>query len=114
MIGRILSHYEVLEEISRGGMGVVYRAQDLKLDRHVALKVLPPELVAASGRKQRFIQEAKTAAALSHPHIGVIHEIDESDGVTFIAMELIEGDSLQDVLKKACPVLTKRASSTGI
>jgi len=100
MIGRVLSHYEVLEEISRGGMGVVYRAQDLKLDRHVALKVLSPELVSTSGRKQRFIQEAKTAAALSHPHIGVIHEIDESDGVTFIAMELIEGDKLQDVLKK--------------
>ncbi len=100
MIGRILSHYKVLEELSRGGMGIVYRAVDVKLDREVALKVLPPELVADSERKRRFIQEAKAAAKLEHPHIGVVHEIDEAEGVTFIAMELIRGEQLKEVLHR--------------
>ena len=76
MIGRILSHYKVLEEISRGGMGIVYKALDLKLNREVALKVLPPELVDDPDRKRRFVQEAQAAAALKHPNIAVIHEID--------------------------------------
>jgi Tol biopolymer transport system component/serine/threonine protein kinase len=98
MIGRTLSHYRVLEELSRGGMGIVYRALDLKLDREVALKVLPPELVADPERKRRFVQEAKAAAKLNHPHIGTVYEIDEAEGVTFIAMELIEGEKLRDVL----------------
>ena len=87
MIGRTLSHYKILSEISRGGMGIVYRALDLKLDREVALKVLPPELVADPERKRRFVQEAKAAAKLEHPHIAVVYEIDEADGTTFIAME---------------------------
>ena len=86
MIGRILSHYKVLDEISRGGMGIVYRAHDVKLKRDVALKVLPPELLTNPERKRRFVQEAQAAAALEHPHIAVVYEIDESDGVTFIAM----------------------------
>ncbi len=107
MIGRVLSHYKLLEEISRGGMGIVYRALDLKLDREVALKVLPPELVADSERKRRFIQEARAAAKLEHPHIGVVHEIDEADGVTFIAMELIRGEKLKDVLQRGCPPLAR-------
>ncbi len=100
MIGRILSHYKVLEELSRGGMGIVYRALDVKLDREVALKVLPPEIVADPERKRRFIQEAKAAAKLEHPHIGVVHEIDEAEGVTFIAMELIRGEQLKDMLQR--------------
>ena len=100
MIGRTLSHYKILSEISRGGMGIVYRALDLKLDREVALKVLPPELVADPERKRRFVQEAKAAAKLEHPHIGVVHEIDEAEGVTFIAMELIRGEQLKDVLQR--------------
>jgi serine/threonine protein kinase/TolB-like protein len=98
MVGHTLSHYKVLEEISRGGMGIVYRALDLKLDREVALKVLLPELVAAPERKRRFVQEAKAAAKLNHPHIGIVFEIDETDGVTFIAMELIEGEKLKDII----------------
>ena len=81
MIGRTLSHYEIREELSRGGMGVVYRAVDTKLDRDVALKVLPPELVADEGRLRRFVQEAKAAASIHHPHVATIHEIDEADGV---------------------------------
>ncbi len=75
MIGRTLSHYRVLEELSRGGMGIVYRALDVKLDREVALKVLPPELVADPERKRRFIQEAKAAAKLEHPRIVMVEKL---------------------------------------
>ncbi len=100
VIGTTLSHYKILAELSRGGMGIVYRAMDTKLDREVAIKVLPPELVSDAERRRRFVQEAKAAASLHHPHIAVIHEIDEADGVTFIAMELIEGDKLGDVLAR--------------
>ena len=100
MIGRTLSHYEVLEEIGRGGMGVVYSGVDVKLDREVAIKVLPQGLVSDSERKRRFIQEAKAAAKLEHPHIGVVHEIDEVDGITFIVMELIRGEKLKDSMSK--------------
>lgn len=80
MIGQTLSHYKILEEISRGGMGIVYRALDIKLNRDVALKVLPPELVSDRERKERFVREAQAAAALKHPNIAVVHEIDEIDG----------------------------------
>jgi tetratricopeptide (TPR) repeat protein/TolB-like protein len=97
LIGRTLGRYEIVAEISRGGMGVVYRARDVRLNREVALKVLPPELVADPDRRQRFVQEARAASALEHPHIAVIHEIDEVDGVSFIAMELVRGDKLSDL-----------------
>lgn len=100
MLGRTLSHYEIIDEIDRGGMGVIYRARDLRLDREVAIKVLPPELVSDPERKRRFIQEAKAAAKLEHPHIAVVHEIDEVDGVTFIAMELIRGERLRDAMER--------------
>lgn len=100
MIGKQPSHYRILSEISRGGMGIVYRALDLKLDREVALKVLPPELVTDPDRKRRFVQEAKAAAKLEHPHIAVVYEIDEADGTTFIVMELISGEQLRDALAK--------------
>ena len=88
MIGKTLSHYEILEKIGQGGMGEVYRAKDTNLGREVAIKVLPPELVSDTERRRRFVQEAKAAAALHHPHIAVIHEIDEADGVTFIARSM--------------------------
>src|SRR5436309_15498421 len=94
LVGRTLSRYEILDEISRGGMGVVYRARDVRLNRDVALKVLPPELVADPARRARFVQEAQAASALEHPHIAVIHEIDEADGISYIAMELVRGDRL--------------------
>lgn len=96
MIGRIISHYKILEKLGEGGMGVVYGAQDTKLDRTVALKFLPPESMLDADARARFIHEAKAAAALSHPNICTIHEIDESEGQTYIAMECVEGKSLKD------------------
>jgi Tol biopolymer transport system component/predicted Ser/Thr protein kinase len=100
MTPRTLSHYEIREELSRGGMGIVYRALDVKLEREVALKILLPDLVKNEVRKRRFIQEAKAAAALKHPNIAVIYEIDDAEDETFIAMELIEGWKLSDLLAK--------------
>jgi serine/threonine protein kinase len=79
VVGRTLSHYKVLEELSRGGMGIVYRAFDLKLDREVALEVLPPELVADPECKRRLVREAKAAAKLNHSHIGMVFEIDDAE-----------------------------------
>jgi dienelactone hydrolase/predicted Ser/Thr protein kinase len=92
--------YRILEEIGRGGMGVVYKAEDLKLKRTVALKFLPPEWIADGAARERFIQEARAAAALSHPNICTIHEVNDSEDKPFIVMEYIEGDSLRDKIKK--------------
>ena len=95
MTGQTLSHYRVLEKLGAGGMGVVYKAQDLKLDRLVALKFLPPHLSADPQQKQQFIQEAKAACALDHTNIGVVHDIDETgDGQLFIVMAYYEGETL--------------------
>jgi serine/threonine protein kinase len=91
MIGQTLKHYKVEELLGMGGMGVVYRARDTKLQRPVALKLLKPELVADPARKSRFIVEARSAAAVAHPAIASIYDIDEADGSMFIAMEYIEG-----------------------
>ena len=96
MIGKTISHYKVLEKIGEGGMGVVYKAEDTKLKRTVALKFLPKELTRDKEAKQRFIQEAQAAAALNHPNICIVHEIDEADECTFIAMEYIKGHSLKE------------------
>ncbi len=95
----IAGKYQILEELGKGGMGIVYKAKDTRLDRIVALKFLPQELTRDEEAKKRFIQEAKTAAALNHPHITVIHEIDEDEGRTFIAMEFIGGHTLKDKIK---------------
>jgi len=108
MIGKIISHYRILEELGRGGMGVVYKAQDTKLDRTVALKFLPAALTADPDAKARFVHEAKSAAALSHPHISHVYEIDEADGQTFIAIEYIEGRTLKDEIE-AGPLKIERA-----
>jgi serine/threonine protein kinase len=94
----MLSHYRIVEKIGEGGMGVVWKALDTKLHRHIALKVLPPELIADPERRRRFQREARAAAAVPHPNIVTIYEIGEVDGVTFIAMELVEGRTLRSVL----------------
>src|SRR5438270_417628 len=94
MVGRTISHYEILEKVGEGGMGVVYKALDGRLDRLVALKVLPPQKVADSDRKRRFVQEAKAASALNHPNIITIYDIGSADGIDFIAMEFVAGKTL--------------------
>ena len=93
-LGQTLSHYQIQSLISRGGMGIVYRALDLNLGREVALKLLPPSLVANPERRRRFVQEARTAATLEHPHVAAVYEIAEAGEITFIAMELIRGETL--------------------
>ncbi len=99
MIGRNLSHYRILEKVAQGGMGVVYRARDTHLDRIVAIKVLRPEIVDDPERKRRFVLEAKAASALNHPGIVTIYDIDQVEGVDFIAMEFVEGHSLDHLIR---------------
>src|SRR5258705_601922 len=102
-----LLHYSIVSKIGAGGMGEVYLAQDTKLDRKVALKILPADLAANQDRMRRFVQEAKSAAALNHPNIATIHEIGEAHGVNFIAMEFIDGTTLRDQIHQKQPDLRK-------
>jgi Tol biopolymer transport system component/predicted Ser/Thr protein kinase len=100
MIDRVIDRYRVVEELGRGGMGVVYRARDTVLDRYVALKVLPPDKLSDPDRRQRLLQEARSASALNHPGIVAIHDVRTVDGQDVIVMELVEGETLEQLLSR--------------
>src|SRR5512136_1995790 len=98
MVGKTLKHYRIETQLGKGGMGVVYRARDTRLDRLVALKTLPPSLIANPERKSRLLLEARSAAAVCHPAIAQVYEIDEVDGNLFIAMEYVDGRTVSKLI----------------
>src|SRR5215471_4499278 len=111
--GTKLGRYEIRAKLGEGGMGEVYLAQDTKLDRKVAAKILPAELAGDTDRMRRFVQEAKAASALNHPNIITIYEIDETDSGHFIATEFIDGETLRERLLKASPKLAESIDIAG-
>ena len=98
--GTRLGPYQIADQLGAGGMGEVYRATDTRLDRTVAIKVLPEHLASDPQRRERFEREARAVSSLNHPHICVLHDVGEQDGIHFLVMELVEGDTLAARLKK--------------
>jgi len=107
MVGQTLGHYRVNKKIGEGGMGAVYEAEDLSLQRRVALKFLPAELAADPAAKRRLLTEARAASRLNHPNIATVYEISESNGTQFIAMELVQGESLKTILQRGAMTRAK-------
>ena len=98
LTGKALKHFQVEEMLGKGGMGVVYRGRDIRLDRPVAIKILRPDLTENRDRQRRFLQEARSAAAVTHPAIAQIYDVDEADGMTFIVMEFVEGRTVRQLI----------------
>ena len=113
MIGQTISHYRILEKLGEGGMGIVYKAHDTKLDRVVALKFLPHYLTSDPTEKERFYHEARAASALMHANVAVIFEINEHDGHVFIAMEYVEGQTLKQIVEEE-PLAIKKVLDIAI
>ena len=111
MIGETLKQFRILAKLGEGGMGVVYRAMDETLRREVALKVLPSSVAGDEERRRRFLREARSAAAVTHPNIATIYEIGEADGNVFIAMELIVGQTLRDRMEPGPRPAARRCAS---
>lgn len=100
MTGKTISHYQVIETLGKGGMGIVHMAEDTRLQRTVALRFLPPEMIRDDEARERFVREAKAAAAINHPNICTVYEIDEYDGDLFIAMEYVRGRTLKEIISE--------------
>src|SRR4051812_45123557 len=98
MTGQTFDHYRIESQIGQGGMGVVYKARDTHLERDVAIKVLPGDKTADAARKRRFVQEARAASALNHPNIVTIYDIRAQEGVDFIVMEYVQGQTLEETI----------------